>query len=373
MTTERPLRIGILGATGVVGRRICETLDRLITARNAPITLTLFGRDQARLVRQASLLSNATCEVVVDLRDAEGLALALAPLTLLINAAGPFATTGVAVARAAVAAGVHYCDVASEQQHVRSVVERLDAPARRAQVAVVPSVGLTAALADWACDLLRDRAGDATTDAPIDQITTTYVYDDWHMSAGSQRALFGSLGMAAARWQHDRWRAARFGERSMLCNVGLEFGGPRTAVWHPSPDIILLSRRLQAQRIDAFVSPNRSNNVATLLRGAGLAMSLLPMRSMASVLGPFAPDDADFSHGRFAVATELEQGGQTHRSTLVGQDLYQTTATIAAHVALHMCMRRPSVGVLSPAQVWDARDALATLTPACGLQSVAPL
>lgn len=365
MTTERPLRIGILGATGVVGRRICEALDRLITARQASVALTLFGRDQARLVRLASLLSNATCEVVVDLRDAEALALALAPLTLLINAAGPFASTGVAVARAAIAAGVHYCDVASEQQHVRSIVERLDALARRAHVAVVPSVGVTAALTDWACDVLG-----ANAHGSVDQISTTYVYDNWHMSAGSQRALFGSLGMAAARWQRDRWLPARFGERSMLCNVGLEFGGPRTAVWHPSPDIILLSRRLQAQHIDAFVSPNRSNNVATLLRGAGLAMSLLPMRSMASVLGPFAPDDADFSQGRFAVATDITQGGVTHRSTLVGQDLYQTTATIAAHVALHMCTRQPASGVLSPAQVWDARDALEAIMPACGLQSI---
>ena len=368
MTTERPLRIGILGATGVVGRRICETIDRLITASAAPIALTLFGRDQARLVRLASLLSNASCEVVVDVRDAQALALALTPLTLLINAAGPFADTGVAVARAAIAAGVHYCDVASEQQHVRSIVERLDAPARRAHVAVVPSAGLTSALTDWACDLLGDYRTDERT--PIEQISTTYVYDNWQLSAGSQRALFGSLGMAAARWQRDRWLPARFGERSMLCNVGLEFGGPRTAVWHPSPDIILLSRRLQAQRIDAFVSPNRSNNVATLLRGAGLAMSLLPMRSMASVLGPFVPDDSDFSHGRFAVATDVLQGGTNHRMTLVGQDLYQTTATIAAHVAVQMCLHRPSPGVLSPAQVWDARAALATLTPVCGLQSV---
>ncbi|MBP9084872.1 MAG: saccharopine dehydrogenase NADP-binding domain-containing protein [Kofleriaceae bacterium] len=365
--TNRPLRIGVLGATGVIGRRICEVLDRIIAATGAPISLTLMGRDQARLLRASSLLSNAPCEVVADLRDPRALELALAPLSLVINAAGPYADTGVTVARAAIAAGIHYVDVASEQQHVRQVVERLDAPARRANVTIVPSAGLTCALTDWACDMLQANLARDSSQAILDEVTTTYVYDNWHMSAGSQRALFGSLGMAAARWHRDRWLPTRFGERAITCVLGAEFGGQRTAVWHPSPDIILLSRRIQALAIDAYVSPNRSNNLATVLRGAGLAMSLLPMKSLASVLGPFVPDDSDFSQGRFAVITQLRAGPIMRRMITTGQDIYQTSAILAARVALRVLSHGAPPGVQSVAQFWPAHDALATLQEPCGL------
>ncbi len=364
----RPLRIGVLGATGVVGRRICEVLDRTIAATGAPISLTLMGRDQTRLLRASSLLSNAPCEVVADLRDPRALELALAPLSLVINAAGPYADTGVTVARAAITAGVHYVDVASEQQHVRSVVERLDAPARHANVTVIPSAGLTCALTDWACDVLQTSLASDSSQAVLDEVSTTYVYDNWHMSAGSQRALFGSLGMAAARWHRDRWLPTRFGERSITCVLGAEFGGQRTAVWHPSPDIIMLSRRIQAVAIDAYVSPNRSNNLATVLRGAGLAMSLLPMKSMASVLGPFVPDDSDFSQGRFAVITQLRAGPISRRMIITGHDIYQTSATIAARVALRVLSHGAKSGVLSVAQLWPAHEALAALQQPCSLQ-----
>ena len=149
--------------------------------------------------------------------------------------------------------------------------------------------------------------------------------------------------------------------------LGAEFGGQRTAVWHPSPDIILLSRRIQAQAIDAFVSPNRSNNLATVLRGAGLAMSLLPMKSMASVLGPFVPDDSDFSQGRFAVITQLRAGPISRRMITTGHDLYQTSATLAAHVALRILSHGAAPGVMSVAQVWPAHAALATLQQPCNL------
>ena len=365
--STRALRIGVLGATGVIGRRICEILDRTINASGAPISLTLLGRDQTRLLRASSLLSNAPCEVVADLHDPRALELAMAPLSLVINAAGPYADTGVMVARAAIAAGVHYVDVASEQQHVRSVVERLDAPARRANVTVVPSAGLTCALTDWACDVLQTSLARDSSQAILDEVSTTYVYDNWHLSAGSQRALFGALGMTAARWHRDRWLPTRFGERSITCVLGAEFGGQRTAVWHPSPDIILLSRRIQAQAIDAFVSPNRSNNLATVLRGAGLAMSLLPMKSLASVLGPFVPDDSDFSQGRFAVITQLRAGPISRRMITTGHDLYQTSAMLAARVALRLLSHGAAPGVLSVAQVWPAHEALATLQRPCKL------
>ena len=365
--STRALRIGVLGATGVIGRRICEILDRTIDASGAPISLTLLGRDQTRLLRASSLLSNAPCEVVADLHDPRALELAMAPLSLVINAAGPYADTGVMVARAAIAAGVHYVDVASEQQHVRSVVERLDAPARRANVTVVPSAGLTCALTDWACDVLQTSLARDSSQAILDEVSTTYVYDNWHLSAGSQRALFGALGMTAARWHRDRWLPTRFGERSITCVLGAEFGGQRTAVWHPSPDIILLSRRIQAQAIDAFVSPNRSNNLATVLRGAGLAMSLLPMKSLASVLGPFVPDDSDFSQGRFAVITQLRAGPISRRMITTGHDLYQTSAMLAARVALRLLSHGAAPGVLSVAQVWPAHEALATLQRPCKL------
>jgi short subunit dehydrogenase-like uncharacterized protein len=355
------LRIGVLGATGVVGRRICDVLDRAL--QNTGVELTIIGRDGNKLRRLRGVLSSEITTVEIDWRQAQQLSLALAPLTVVINAAGPYADSGLAIARAAIAAGCHYIDASSEQTHVRQVVERLDAPARKANVAVVPACGVTSALADWATDdAMLHHGFHLPTPVLIDDITTCYIYDQWQLSAGSQRSVFASLGSPGAKWIKDRWLPARFAERSLPIDVGLGFGGQRVAVWHPSPDIILLSRRLQALTIDTYISPNRTPNVATALRAASFAMAVLPMRGLAALLGPFVADDADFSQGRFAVVTTVTTAGARSTVTISGQDIYQTTAKIAAHTGLHVALHPPSKGgVLSPAQAWPSHLALAKI------------
>jgi len=116
----------VLGANGLAGRTIVEGLIkrtpyRVVAAGRNPEKLTAVlpseGRDRIEL-----LISEAT--------DQPALRRAFQQSALVINAIGPYAVHGAAIARLAVECGRPYVDCANEQVHYRRMRE-LDAEARR--------------------------------------------------------------------------------------------------------------------------------------------------------------------------------------------------------------------------------------------------
>ncbi|MCC7252780.1 saccharopine dehydrogenase NADP-binding domain-containing protein [Hyphomicrobium sp.] len=125
----------ILGSTGAFGARIAGLLSR-----DTVFDLTLAGRTRATLEAQADTLSKSTGRPVsIAVLDAERItADDLAPLDvrLVINASGPYREGRYGLARAAIAAGCHYIDLADSRPFVVGF-GTLDDEARAAGVLAV--------------------------------------------------------------------------------------------------------------------------------------------------------------------------------------------------------------------------------------------
>jgi hypothetical protein len=143
----------VLGASGVFGSRLCRLL-----ARERSCTLILAGRDLARLktikcdirrtapaagilVRRADLADGLTSE-------------ALQGVDVVMHAAGPFQGQDYGVARACIANGVHYVDLADGRAFVAGF-SALDAEARAKGVLAVSGASSVPGISGAAVASLR--------------------------------------------------------------------------------------------------------------------------------------------------------------------------------------------------------------------------
>lgn len=127
--------IWILGATGKGGRAIASELIGTTTA-----DVVLVGRDHDRLAAVAASLGGRSRTLVAS--GPAGLAARIAAdkPAVVVNTIGPFGETTGPLARACVAAGSHYLDLANELPPVQDLLN-LDADARDAGVTLVTGAG----------------------------------------------------------------------------------------------------------------------------------------------------------------------------------------------------------------------------------------
>ena len=191
--------IAVYGATGHTGTLVAAELSR----RGHEVVLG--GRSRADLDVLRDRLDTPVEVVPAALDDRAALRELTANAAVVINCAGPFATTGEPVASAAIETGTHYLDHSAEPPYVKRVFDTLAADARSAEVVVVPGMSFYGALAD----LLADRVA---ADLPVvEDLTVAYAIRGWRMTAaskatalalsGSERLQFtgGSLQVAPAR------------------------------------------------------------------------------------------------------------------------------------------------------------------------------
>ena len=127
--------IVIVGSTGAFGSKIAELLARI-----PDVHLVLSRRTLAALEAQAELLARAggrSIEVaVLDATHVKAQDLAQRGARLVINASGPYQRKNYDLARAAIAAGSHYVDLADAREFVCGF-DTLDEDARKAGVLAV--------------------------------------------------------------------------------------------------------------------------------------------------------------------------------------------------------------------------------------------
>jgi saccharopine dehydrogenase-like NADP-dependent oxidoreductase len=135
MTASPPFPIVIVGSTGAFGSKIAELLVRV-----ADIRLVLAGRTRAALETQAEALARAggrSPEVaVLDATRITAQELMERGVRLVINASGPYQRESYGLARAAIAAGSHYIDLADAREFVCGF-DALDEDARKSRVLAV--------------------------------------------------------------------------------------------------------------------------------------------------------------------------------------------------------------------------------------------
>jgi hypothetical protein len=358
----------VLGAAGVVGRRVCSELAAA-------------GVEYSIATRRPQERGAAAAMHVADAFDAASLAAAFAGARVVINAAGPLRETAAPVLVAALAAGAHYVDVGGEQAVLHSLYERHESTVRRAGLIALPGAGLDCMIGDlaaaWAAahlcgagvdgPVIRGEPADRLAeDRPLDEICVSYVFDDLVLSAGSQRALFGVVGGRAVVWRRDRWEPGRAGERRRV-NAGAALGGERDAIGHAAGDAITIPRHVAANLVATYLSTTRGAASGLLMRLVAAALPLVP-RAAKELLAPYAPPDADYARTQLAIVAQVRRGFSAAQITVRGADPYRVTAVTAAWAARKLVARGAGpVGMRAPGELFRAAPALRELAAAAGL------
>lgn len=130
-------KLMMYGAAGYTGRMAAQR------AAAAGTPLVLAGRKEAALVPVAAALGVEYR--VFALEDAAAIGRALGDVGVLLNCAGPFASTAAVLMRACIGHGVDYLDIAAELDGYR-LAETLDAGAGAAGVMLLPGSGGSVAM-----------------------------------------------------------------------------------------------------------------------------------------------------------------------------------------------------------------------------------
>jgi len=143
---ELPLRILLVGASGVFGSRLGERL-----AMEPGIALTLAGRRQVAIETVRAKIGAGAVRTLdrdrIERRE-------LAGYDLIIDAAGPFQDSATRLVEAAIAAHVDYVDLADGRDWVLGFGERFDMVAREAGVSLVTGASSIPALSHAVLDRL---------------------------------------------------------------------------------------------------------------------------------------------------------------------------------------------------------------------------
>jgi hypothetical protein len=142
-------RVVVVGGAGVFGSRLAHGL---VATTEAEILIA--GRDRAR-AETAVRETGARRAVVLDRLSASATDIAALKADLIIDAAGPFQGADLSFARACIASGVDYVDLADARDFV-AAFPSLDGEAKAANVRVVAGASSTPALTHAALDRLTD-------------------------------------------------------------------------------------------------------------------------------------------------------------------------------------------------------------------------
>lgn len=129
----------IVGGTGGMGQGVAR--DLIKQDRLKKVILGDINVDPARV--QEKLRSSEKVELKrLDVNDPQGMVEAIQGVDVVINCAGPFYKTAVAVARAAVEAGVNYIDICDDYEATEILFSsEIDQAARAAGITVLTGMG----------------------------------------------------------------------------------------------------------------------------------------------------------------------------------------------------------------------------------------
>ena len=269
------MRILVLGGYGHFGGRICRTL-----ARNPGTEVLVAGRDGARA--EAFITASGTAAATMqplqlDADDPEfTTVLARTGADLLIHTAGPFQGCDYSVARAALACGMDYIDLADARDFVAGF-DALDAIARQAGKLAVSGASSVPGLSSAVVAHYRPRFSrlDAV-DSAISPGNRT------PRGLATTRAILGYVGQPYWALIDGDWRTVH-GWQS-LRRERIEGVGTRWMARCEVPDLDLLPRRYPSLRTCDFRAGLELRRMHFSLWLASWAVRAGVLRSMA----PFA-------------------------------------------------------------------------------------
>lgn len=251
------LRVLIIGATGVFGSRLAE-----LAAREAGFALTLAARNRAPLDALAARLGGLP---VRRLDRGRLTAADLSGFDVVIDAAGPFQASAPTVIEAAIAAGVHYVDLADGRAFVAAIGAH-DAAAKAAGISVTTGASSIPALSHAVIDALADGWHS------IDRIRIG-IFPGNRAPRGLAvvQAILSYVGHPVRVWRSGRWTDVP--GWGMLHRWNVPGVGARWASVCDTPEQDLLVRRYHpSDRAEFFAGMELS------VLHLGLALLALPVR-----------------------------------------------------------------------------------------------
>lgn len=287
----RPLRVLLVGASGLFGRGIAQGL-----VAEPGFEVLLAGRQRAPLDTLVTALSGtarSTMRVVVldvhaDMFEAD---LRQAAPDLLVHCAGPFQGADYRVAATCLKAGIHYVDLADAREFVAGI-ETLDESARAAGRFVLSGASTVPALSGALVRALHAAIAAVPGGAGVDatNVDLSNIDIDIAISPGNRtdrgiatvRAILGYCGKVIPAWRHGAIASTRGWFE--LRRVGFApLIGKRWQSAVDLPDIALLPKRfpgLRSLTISAGLELSVLHLGLSLLSGLA-RWRLFPLASMA--------------------------------------------------------------------------------------------
>lgn len=329
----------LYGAYGTTGRLI---LEEALRRGHRPL---LAGRDSSKL---SALAAETGLDVVtLALDSAESARQALAGVSVVLNAAGPFFETGGPLRKHCLAAGASYVDVNGE---IGDFCEAMscDAEARARGVAVIPGAGFGVVFGEAVAAHVAQRLPDASwLRISLDAVNA----QTSHGAARSTAAVLAGGGYAVSEGKlqgrpmaHATWRVPSEG------SARLRFAAA------PRAELVAAQKLTAIKEIVAGVPLSLA--AALVVRVAGRLVGKILSRRTAS--GRPGEPAAKAVHADLRSRVWAEAGNRAGRrvvSLLETGEGYSMAATAAVHAVERVLAERP-VGSLTPAQAFGAGFAL---------------
>ncbi|UGQ12384.1 saccharopine dehydrogenase NADP-binding domain-containing protein [Yinghuangia sp. ASG 101] len=324
MTPARAPLVGVVGATGAVGREAVAELRRTGAAR---LRLGARGGDA---LRELGARHAAFDTMRVDVTDPASLRAFTAGCDIVLNCAGPTYVLKEKAARAALAAGAHYVDVAGDDP----VAEALGSPG--GDRCVVLSAGALPGLSGLlprhaAHDLDRVTALTAHCGG-IEECTPT-VAADMMLSLTTGGADGAAFGRPNAAWRDGAARPGALRPAEDATVAG--FPGRVAVVPFLSTETERLARHLGAEHVDWFnVYPGPQVRLALARLPGRLAAPDAAAADLAADMMRAARLDIAGRHPWYAMAFTVDgarDGAPARRAlTLRTTSSYRLTGVVAA-------------------------------------------
>ncbi len=272
------MKIVVLGGYGNFGARICRAL-----AADRTLTIVAAGRHPDRSRPEFSGLGIVPAALDMSVTDFAAALAKLAP-DIVIHCIGPFQGQDYRVARAALACGAHYIDLADGRDFVADFGGELNGAARDANRLAVSGASTLPALSSAVVDSLAPQF------ASIESIDTV-IAPGQHAPRGiaTLTAVMSYAGKPFMIWEQSRWRKA-FGWRE-VARVDLVPMSPRLSAVCDVPDLALFPARYHGIATVRFRAAlevgvqHRALSMLAALRQYGLA---LPIERMAPTMDRIA-------------------------------------------------------------------------------------
>jgi saccharopine dehydrogenase-like NADP-dependent oxidoreductase len=300
----------VIGGYGFFGERICASLCKV-----TDIHLLIGGRnpESARRLAQALGLENHQ-GVAIDVQN-PSLSQVLSDLSVgtVIHTAGPFQGQEYGVARAAIAAGCHYVDLADGRDFV-SRIDVLEPDAKARGVTVVSGASSVPALSSAVVDRYLTE---------FDRLESIQI----GISSGARapglatvRGVFSYAGKPVRTLRGGSWTTS-YGWRNLERH---QFPAPLGRRWLGScdvPDLEILPSQYSAVRTVSFkagFASDAGHLLVWVLAGlvqVGIIASMTPLASPLNRISRWIEPLVSDKGGMFVMLNGIGRNGQPHRRT----------------------------------------------------------